>query len=1044
MRQNKHLKKTSFVGSCCWTLTKTDRLHVIRNMIFACVLSVIAFVNPVFSQETASKINIKGKLIDSLTGEPLPFVTILEKGTTNGTQTDLNGEYKLAVENNQSVLVISSIGYKSQEVPVGDQAEINVKLAEDSKVLEEVVVVGYGQQKKRDVTGATVSISDKELKDKPVVGFAEAMQGRLAGVQVVQSSGQPGGGATIRVRGVGTINNSNPLVVIDGFPVQGGLSVIDPNTIERIDVLKDASACAIYGARGANGVILVTTKRGTKGKPQVNFHHYQGTSNVIRLPQLLNGSQYAHFHNEMMTNGKKSLNKDFTDYEKFGEGTNWLNEVFKTARDNYYGLEIGGATEKSRYMISSSYLEKEGTILNSGYNRINTQINNTSDVTDKITFGTTNMIGYEKYIDVNVVKDALNMLPVLPVYNADGTYAGPKSFSTYGDAVNPVGQANEIQKTEDKYRLISNVFVEFKILRDFKFRSAPGIDISYIKKRTWTPLYKWGISQNPIATLWQSRDDDMIGMWDNTLTYDKVFNDHKVTAMIGTGAYHSVNEYQNGQKNNFPNEITQQVNNGITPFSVGGSYNEYALLYGLARVNYSFKDKYLATINFRLDGSSRFGSNYRYGKFPSASAAWRISDENFFTSARKIVNELKLRVGYGFTGNQEIGNYSYSNQIANDLKYSFGNTIVGAAAPISLANPNVHWETTEQFNVGLDVSMLEDRIGFTGDFYIKNTNGMLQQRPIASFIGLPGDKPYVNIGEMRNQGVELGVNGTVINGNIVKKNFKWTSSFNITFNQNKITSLYNGVALYDNNGANLAGVSKTLTTKTEDYPFGEFYGYVTDGIFQNQQEVADHAVQVPGTNPATSTSAGDIRFKDLNGDRVINDKDRTYLGSPFPTYHLGFTNTFSFVGFELSVFFQAVQGNKIFNANRLYNESMSSVKNQYASVLDRWTGEGTSSTMPRAVYADPNGNTRPSDRFIEDGSYIRLKNLTLAYVVPAKWVKKAYLGSFSVYMSCQNLWTKTKYSGFDPEVSTNDTNNGIDLASYPVPRTITFGVKVGL
>lgn len=1004
-----------------------------------CILfSILSLV--VISQATKAQeegVVVKGKLT-STNGEAIPFATVVEKGTNHATTTDIDGNYSIKVGSPESILVFSFVGYTPQEVKVGNQTDISVKLAEDKKTQIDVVVVGYGKQKKRDITGSTESVGNKDLRDRPVVGFAEAMQGKASGVQVMQNSGQPGGGATIRVRGVGTINNADPLVVVDGFPINGGLSAIDPNTIEKIDVLKDASAAAIYGARGANGVIIVTTKKGVQGKPQVNFHTYHGTNSPIRIPKLLNGSEYAQFHNEMMVNGGKKPNAAFNDYAQYGEGTNWLNEIFKTAKVDYYGMDISGATDKNNYAVSASYLNQEGTIINSGYQRLNAQINYSTVVNDKLTFGTTNTMAHENYIPVNVIGDALSMLPVLPVFNPDGSYSGPKAFSTYGDALNPVAQANEFKNSENKYRLISNAYAEYKPIKNLTLRSQVGMDIDFEKKRSWVPKYKWGFKTNDLSSLWQSRDDNMIFLWDNTATYDKTFNDHKVTAMVGLSTQSYKGEYFNGKINNFPNPATQQSNNGVTPVSVGGTYWESALLSGLSRINYSFKDKYLATVNFRYDGSSRFGSNYRFGAFPSASFAWRISDENFFATVKEKakINDLKLRLGYGFTGNQEIGNYSYTNLIATNLKYSFGNTITGAAAPISLANPNVHWESTAQFNTGLDIAFLEDRFSVTIDYYNKNTYGMLQQRPIAAFIGLPGARPYVNIGQIRNQGIEVSLNGTILNSQIGGQTFKWVSNFNITANKNEVVELYNGVPLYGEN----VGLNRTLATTEEGHPIGTFYGYQTDGIFQNQSEVEAHAKQNPGTDPTISTAPGDFRFKDLNGDGIINEKDRTYLGSPFPSFFYGFTNTFSYLGFDLTIFLQGVQGNKIYNVNRMFNESMSAVQNQYATVKDRWTGEGTSNVMPRAVYGDPNGNARVSDRFIEDGSYFRIKSVSLGYTIPQTWSNKAHLRSVNIYMSSQNLLTFTKYTGFDPEVGPN----GVDWNQYPVYRSITFGVKLGL
>ncbi|MDD4969351.1 MAG: TonB-dependent receptor [Paludibacter sp.] len=1000
----------------------------------SCILFLCSmlFVLPGAVAQTPGR-TISGVVVDAK-GEPIIGASVLIKGTSTGTITNFEGTFTIPAGTlKKPVLQFSYIGYTSQKVTVESITNLRIVLVENSESLEEIVVVGYGTQRKKDLTGSVASIKSSDLKSLPVPSVSDAMQGRAAGVQVI-SSGTPGSDAIFRIRGTGTINDANPLVVIDGLPIDGGLNQLNPDDVETIQVLKDASATAIYGSRGANGVIIITTKHGNGGggKSQINFNYSYGVQSATNRIKMLNASQFATLHNEMLSNGGLTQNPEFADPASLGTGTDWLGSFFRTAPIQNYSLNYSGGSDKTNFYVSGNYFNQDGIVINTGFKRFTFQLNTESKVTSYLKFGNNLTLNHDikSSGDYNIQK-AMFALPTQPIYRANGNYSGPVGQPiNAGDVTNPIGTAKTVENSTNGYNLMGSVYAELQLMKSLKLKSTFGLQANFWDSRTWSPKYSWDSSVKTDSYLGETYNKNITWLWDNTLTYDKTFGNHKLGIMAGTSAQENRYNYMTGSIQSFASDITQQLDNGILVPKVGGSTNSYSMLSYMGRVNYGYADKYLITATLRQDGSSRFGEKNKYGLFPSASAAWRISEEEFFKSIT-FVNDLKLRAGYGATGNQSIGNYSFASSL-NTVKYNFNNTVVSAVVPTVMPNPYVQWEAQKQVNVGFDASLLNQRVDVTLDLYSKQTDKMLVKMVVPVSTGYSDvNVPFINAGKMENKGVEISVNTKNLTGKLT-----WNTNFNVSYNVNKVIS--NNDTVPTSTGS--IGLNYNLALIQAGIPVNEFYGFVTDGIFQNQQEVDHHATQVTGSDPYSRTSPGDIRFKDLNNDGVINDKDRTYLGNPNPTFTFAMNNTFSYKGFDLSIFLQGVAGNKIFNANRLWSEAMAVAQNQTTATLDRWNGEGTSNSMPRAVFNDPNKNTRQSDRYIEDGSYLRIKNVTLGYTLPLPMIKKAQLSTARFFISAQNLFTITKYKGFDPEIGTS----GIDNNVYPVTRTISIGFNLGI
>jgi len=1012
------------------TLNNKMMVNLKRSLSGILFLCSMLFVLPGVAAQTTGK-TVSGIVVD-VKGEPLIGVSILIKGTTTGTMTDINGKFTIPVASVKNpVFIFSYVGYNSSEITSNEQ-NLRIELKEGTETLDEVVVVGYGTQRKKDLTGSVATIKSSDLKSLPVPSVSDAMQGRAAGVQVI-SSGVPGTDASFRIRGSGTINNNDPLVVIDGLPIDGGLNQLNMNDIESIQVLKDASACAIYGARGANGVVIITTKHGeSTGNSRLNFNYSYGLQNPTNMIKMLNASQFASLHNDMLNNAGVALNPEFVDPTSLGTGTDWLGALFNTAPMQNYSLDYSGGNEKNKFYVSGNYFDQEGIVINTGYKRYTFQLNTDNKITSYLHFGNSLTLNHDIKTSGNYsIQNAMLALPTQPIYRANGNYSGPIGLPiNAGDIVNPIGLAKTVDQATNGYNLIGSVFGELEIIKDLKLKSTFGLQANFWDSRTWAPNYIWDSNVNSSSYLWQQYNKNLTWLWDNTITYEHTFDKHRIGVMAGTSAQENRNNFINASLKDFQSNVTQQLRNGLDQPTIDGSTYSSSLFSLMGRVNYAYNDKYLVTATIRRDGSSRFGSGNKYGLFPSASIAWRLSQEDFFKNVT-FVNDLKIRAGYGVTGNQNIGNYSFASSL-NTVKYNFNDKLVSAIAPTVMPNPFIQWEGQKQSNIGFDATLFNQRVDVTVDAYLKQTDKMLVPMSVPVSTGYSDILvPSINAGNMENKGIEITINTKNLTGK-----FTWNTSFNLSYNQNKVVSINDTVPM----STGSIGLNYNLALLQAGVPINEFYGFVTDGIFQNQSEVDSHASQVPGSNPNSRTSPGDIRFKDLNNDGVINDKDRTFLGSPNPTFIFAMNNTFAYRGFDLSIFLQGVAGNKIFNANRLWNEAMSIAQNQTIATLNRWTGEGTSNSMPRAVFNDPNKNTRQSDRYIEDGSYLRIQNVTLGYTIPVSVMKKIHISTARFYLSAKNLFTLTKYSGIDPEVGTN----GIDNNVYPVTRTYSIGVNLGI
>lgn len=973
----------------------------------------------------AQQISVSGTVTDS-TGEPIIGATVMAQGTANGTVTDYEGNYTIKADA-LGTLRFSYVGYETQTIAIEQRTVINVTMQENTSLLDELVVIGYGTLKKSDLTGAVGSIGGKDIKDVPVNNVGQALQGKIAGVNIVGGE-KPGDNVTIKVRGLGSINNSDPLIVIDGVPTDLGLNALNPQDIERLDVLKDASATAIYGSRGANGVVMITTRKGVAGTARLTVAANAAFSNVSKKMSLLDAAGYASLSNDMLSQAGHNTNPEWADPSSLTTSTNWVDELLQTGVMQNYNVSYSGGNDKSHYYFSAGFLNQTGVVKHVNYRRFTFQANN--DVKLKSWLKLSSNILFSADIKKNgaySMWDAMRALPTFPVKEKDGEWSGPSGNSEwYGSVRNPVGSNDVYRSATNGYNFLANIAGDFILVPEWlQFRSLFGFDGKFWFDDSFSPKYNWKPTPVEESSQYQSSNRNFTYLWDNYFTFDHTFGKNQINVMAGMSAQWNHAYWMNGQMNGFLFDTVHQLTNGEKIYNLDGSQSEWALLSYMARANYTFDDRYLLTATIRRDGSSRFGKSNRWGTFPSMSAAWKISSEDFFPKD-KAINDLKLRLGWGKTGSQaSVGNYDHIQTLVT-LLYPFGTTLDNAqqSALYSqvLANSAIHWEEIEQFNAGVDLSFFNSRLNVSLDGYIKNTNHMLVKAAFPITTGFEDTfDTYTNAGKVRNIGWELSASSVNLTGEL-----GWETDLNLTYNKNKIKDLNSDTPLWRNQ---FGGAYATMLAA--DYPINVFYGYVSDGIFQTAEEVKTHASQ-PGAEP------GDIRFRDLNNNGVINESDRTVIGNPNPTWLYSMNNRFTYKGFELSIYLQGVAGNKIYNRTRSVMESMSAAYNQAASTAHRWHGEGTSYSMPRAVWADPNGNNRISDRWVENGAYLRLKNITLAYNLPDSWLKKISFESARILVSCENVATITGYKGLDPEVGID----GIDYSSFPPSRIFNVGLSV--
>jgi TonB-linked SusC/RagA family outer membrane protein len=981
------------------------------------ILMLILTIMPVSAQQSRK---VTGT-VTNLQSQPIPGASIVLKGTFIGTSTDADGKFTIDVSGQDAILVVSFLGYAPQEVAVGSQNVINVNLVEDVKSLSEVVVVGYGTQRKKDVTGAVAVLGSEEFKDRPNTQFGYAIEGKAAGVQVIRPSGQPQAGFSIRVRGTSTITaGSEPLYLVDGVPTTS-INEINPADIESMTVLKDASAAAIYGSSGSNGVVLITTKRGGNQKTKVSFDTYFGTSKVAKTLDVLNGEQYKALVTEMGQTTDWSL---YTNPDGSLINSNWQDQAFRTAYSQNYQLGVTGGNENTNFYISGSWMKQEGIEITNELSRYNFKTNLDHKVNKNLKVGTS--ISYNRWRDVSVNETgrwgAINSLitgaPVTNVYNSDGTFCVNPFIP---DLENPIGLILQNEHSYVNARFLGNIYAEISFLNDFKFRSMFGYEQLNGTYNAWVDPYRSVAGRNYQGVADLNTNQKVYWISENTLSYNKTFDKHSLTALAGVVT--SETEYNSSEINarGFGGSAVQTVNGGSTRTVVASTSQRRNVSF-ISRVNYGYDDRYLLTANFRADASTVFSATDNvWGYFPSFSAGWRISKEKFFTGL-DFINDLKLRVGYGEVGNDQVGDYASYGLVNAGSVYVNEDNVIPGTSPITLENTNLKWETTKQTNIGLDIAFLENRVLFTTDYYIKKTTDMLLDRPIPASVGLPGNTATKNIGEMENRGYEFQISSNNLSPD---NELKWTTDFNISFNKSEIISLDGGTIKVGN-----ITDRGTCAIAQEGQPLGMFYGYIFDGV-----------------DPATGNSI----YRDLDDDGALSDGDKTIIGNSNPDYTWGLTNTLSYKGWSFNFFFHAVQGNDIFNASRIETEAMSIEANQLATVANRWTTPGQITDVPRATYGDFT-NSLTSSRFVEDGSFVRLKSISLGYEFPKQIISKLNMSRLYVYVSSENLLTFTKYSGFDPEVSvyslggfSNSEKNiapGVDYGTYPQSREFLIGLNI--
>jgi len=1023
---------------------------------------------------------VTGKVIDAGLNDALIGVSVSIKGQTIGTITDVNGKYSIKVPNENTVLVFRYLGYRAQEVAVEGKTQIDVNLVLDNKALNEVVVIGYGEVQRRDVTGAVGSVKMDDLQKAPVGTALEALAGRVAGVQVQSESGKPGSGINIVIRGANSLTQDNsPLYVIDGFPMEdSNNNILNPSEIESMDILKDASATAIYGARGANGVILITTKRGKEGAPTINYSAYGGFQNVIQKMDLLSPYEFVRLEAErapaeMATtyfspDPVTGAPRDLESYRNIA-GFDFQDELFRTAGMQDHSLSISGGNKSTKYSISGNLFDQKGVIINSGFNRKQGRITLDQTFNPKFRVGVdgryTNTKNYGTSPgDPESRNSSMNYLmysvwgyrPV--TYNPDQDIMDqlfdPDVNTTIDYRVNPILSAkNELRETYNT-RIIFNGFAEYAFTKDLKFRINAGINSSDFRTDVFNnsqTRYGHPQSLNRVnGSILYTESDTWLN--ENLLTYNKRFNkDHSINVVTGiTFQENSYKRYGIGSMY-LPNEQLglAGLSQG-TPMPITSINTEWSLMSYLARATYNYKSKYLLTASYRADGSSKFADGNRWGFFPSGSFAWRIINEDFMKDQR-IFTDAKLRIGYGVTGNNRVSEYAtysglnFDNEGPfNNAYYSFGNSLTQGVFISSLANPDLKWESTAQSNIGLDLGAFKQRVNLTVDYYKKKTTNLLLNALLPTSTGYYS--AFKNIGSTSNEGLEISLSGDIIKS----REFTWSSSFNIAFNKNKVLSLsqnQESLTSFLNWDREYAAVPLYIAKVGQ--PLGQMYGMLWDGIYQpedfNESGALKANIPTNGT-PRENIKPGDIRYKDLNEDGVIDDNDRTVIGRGYPLHQGGFSNTLNYKRFDLNVFFQWSYGNDILNANKLMFEyGVKPRTNQFATFADRWSPDNMDTDMFRLGGHGPLGNSY-STRVVEDGSYLRLKTVSLGYSINPATLKKLKIKSLRFYASAQNLFTMTNYTGYDPEVAVmySGLTPGFDYSSYPRPKTIVFGLNLSL
>ena len=1067
-----------------------------KSKLFTCLAMLLLS----FSLMAQTK-QVSGTVVDNV--GPVVGASVIEKGTQNGAVTDLDGKWTLNVPQGATV-VISSIGYKDVEIVVGSQNVYSATLQEDRQLLDEVVVVGYGTMKRSDLSGASVSMSEESIKGSIVSSLDQTLQGRAAGVTAVQTSGAPGSSSSIRVRGQATINaNAEPLYVIDGVIVQGNgasgssfglgdalgngtvstispLSTINPADIVSMEILKDASATAIYGAQGANGVVLITTKRGKAGEAKFTYDGMFAVSQQNRRVDMMNLREFAEFYGDLVRIGEVyNGSAYYADPTILGKGTNWQDAIFQTAFQHQHQVSASGGTDKVQYYVSGSYMDQEGTIIGSNFERLSVRTNLDAQLKKWLKLGVnatfSNTVDDLKLADgeAGIVFSSLTSLPDIPIYDIDGNFSTTVREGE-GSRVNPIAMAMMDDIILKRQKLTGNIFADVTPIKHLTWRTELGFDISHSKSETYEPMVdlgSWQRGNNEIR--WQNNTNTF---WQlkNYLTYANDWGKHNVTAMVGQEMWESGWEFQGIYNTKLPSDEVHNPSLGAGTPNINTGFGSSAMVSFFTRETYNYDNRYYLTYTFRRDGSSNFGPEKRWANFHSVAGSWRFTNEKWMEGLDWWSNG-KLRIGWGQTGNSNIGGYAWGSSIT-----PMDSALGSGYRPGNIPNTAIQWETQEQWNFGLDLGFFEDKLNLTVDLYQKVSKNMLMSMQLPSYMGTQGNgssvlnAPKGNYGGIENKGLELTLDAHPFTGD-----FQWDSNFQISFNRNTLKALSGTTA------ASIVGYgqwSDVVCLSEIGKPLYNFYGYIVEGVYESLEDIQNS----PKTSKHPENGVydrkntvwvGDLKYKDINGDNVIDDKDRTDIGSPLPKFTFGWNNTFRYKNFDLNIFVNGSYGNKVLNYSLMNGPSggLASMRsawvNQNASaVADRaqlapidpdktyesgaWYDDITNvkvlnpdTKTPRPTLSDPNDNDRLSTRYIEDGSYLRIKNVTLGYTFPKRWMQKANFDNIRVYCNIQNLYTFTKYSGYDPEVgaSTQDSSGyayGVDNGRYPSPTTYSFGVSL--
>ena len=1050
----------------------------------------------------AQQNHVTGTITDGNDGSPIIGANVLVKGTAVGTISDLNGGFSVNVPSGRNVLVVSCIGYKTQELTIKPgQKTVSIVLREDTELLDEVVVVGYGTMKKSDLSGASVSMSEDKIKGSVITNLDQSLQGRAAGVTAVATSGAPGSASSIRVRGQATINaGAEPLYVIDGVIVQGGgqrgadfglgdalgngsvstispLSTINPSDIVSMEILKDASATAIYGAQGSNGVVLITTKRGKAGEAKFTYDGMMAVQRQTKRLDMMNLREYAEFYNDLASTGQLEENNYYADPSLLGVGTNWQDAIFRTALQHQHQISAQGGADKMQYYVSASYMDQDGTLIGSNFNRYSFRTNLDSQLKKWLKIGlsaTYSSTAEDLKLadsDQGIINYSLQTIPDIPIYDIDGNYATVVREGYTNP--NPIALAMMDDILLNRQKLTGNVFFDVTPIKKLVWHAELGYDISSSKGERYKPMIDLGTWKRQSNEKKNKKNSSTFWQLKNYVTYSDNIDSHYFTAMIGQECWESKYDFTSIFNTNLPSDEVHNPALGAGTPTINAGFGSSAMASFFTRLTYNYADRYLGTYTYRYDGSSNFGPDKRWAGFHSLAASWRFTNEKFFEPFKDVISNGKLRLGWGQTGNSNIGGYKWGTLISR-MPSGLGM----GYRPANIPNTGIKWESQEQWNIGLDLSLLYDRINLTVDWYKKESKDMLMPLQLPSYMGTSGNgssalaAPWGNYGNIENTGIEVSLNTHPITGQ-----FQWDSDFQISFNKNKLKGL-SGTS-----NAQIVGYGQwtdVVSVSSVGESLYNFYGYVCDGVYKDYDDLLNspkpEKYPADGVFNRTNTVwVGDLKYKDLSGpdgkpDGVINEYDKTNIGSPMPDFTFGWTNTFRYKNFDLSVFINGSYGNKVFNYLGMKLTHMNSAWiNQLNTITDRaqlvpvdankvyanggkWYDDVTNVTVansatsiPRASIQDPNDNDRVSDRYVEDGSYIRLKNITFGYTFPKNMIKKVGLENLRVYANIQNLLTLTKYDGYDPEigVSTASANvYGLDNGRYPSPTVYSFGLNV--